>query len=58
MCLLQVGSIDGSKRLRYGCPDDTGIDKISNLIEQLVLREDVGRIEERSGKHELPVQRS
>jgi hypothetical protein len=40
---FQVGSLAGSKGFRNACPDDTGIDKICDLVQQPVLREDVGR---------------
>ena len=58
MGLFKVGGIDCSKRLRSRAADHTGVDKIRNFFQQLVLLENVGRVEERSGKHKLPVQGS
>ena len=58
MGLFKVGGANCSQRLRNRGADHTGLDKIRNFIQQTVLLENVGRVEERSGKHKLPMQGS
>src|SRR5215207_5015003 len=48
MCALQVSRVDGAKSLVEGGAQDALVDQVRHIVEQMVLRDHVSRLERRA----------
>jgi hypothetical protein len=56
--LSEIGRIDCPQFVVCGGSNDSRFDEFGDLIQQIMLLENVGRVEQRAREHEFPVQRS
>ena len=57
MSATQVGGIDGAEMLTEGGLDHAGVDQIGDPLQQTMLLDHVCGLVQRTGEHQLPVQR-
>ena len=57
MRALQVGGVDGAESLVEGGAQDAFVDQVCHIVEQMMLRDHVSRLERRAREHQFPVDR-